>query len=415
MSSRTAFQRAVDFGKLTLQNPGEAWSRLNRRLTNQPPPVEAPYEPEVLLDQVYGPNDPVLSHVGYFTNWNAGDTLLAPVLRDLIYKEIGPLGWQSVHAHPEVTPETLEKINRTSGVIIGGGGLFLRDTNPNGNSGWQWNCSIDMLRAINVPMAVFAVGYNRFRGQEDFAPIFREHVTLLAEKAVLFGMRNHGSIRNIREYLPDHLREKVVYQPCMTVLLSRIYEERFAQPVETTPFIALNCAFDRADMRFGDRKESILTQVATAVKRLSTRLPVKYYTHSRNDDEMLPYLDKEGVAYEYLDLCRASSEEVLDAYRKPALTLGMRGHAQMVPFGCQRPILSLVSHDKMRWFLEDIDCPEWGIEMLEEDLAARLEVRSMNLLEQREQTARTLAEKQQVLWERTQANLSVIQKSMCEK
>jgi hypothetical protein len=39
----------------------------------------------------------------------------------------------------------------------------------------------------------------------------------------------------------------------------------------------------------------------------------------------------------------------------------MRGHAGMIPFGCGTPIISLVSHPKMAYFLADIERPEWGV------------------------------------------------------
>ena len=45
----------------------------------------------------------------------------------------------------------------------------------------------------------------------------------------------------------------------------------------------------------------------------------------------------------------------------------MRGHSQMIPFGLRKNILSIVSHDKLKWFLEDIDHPEWGVDVREND------------------------------------------------
>lgn len=45
---------------------------------------------------------------------------------------------------------------------------------------------------------MFAVGYNRFRGQEDFDQFFKEHINLFVEKAEFIGLRNHGSIESIK-------------------------------------------------------------------------------------------------------------------------------------------------------------------------------------------------------------------------
>ena len=36
--------------------------------------------------------------------------------------------------------------------------------------------------AIDIPIVVFAIGYNRFRGHGDFLSIFDEHISALIEK-----------------------------------------------------------------------------------------------------------------------------------------------------------------------------------------------------------------------------------------
>ena len=40
------------------------------------------------------------------------------------------------------------------------------------------------------------------------------------------------------------------------------------------------------------------------------------------------------------------------------LVLGMRGHANIIPFGQEVPFIALGSHDKNRFFLEQIGNPE---------------------------------------------------------
>jgi hypothetical protein len=55
--------------------------------------------------------------------------------------------------------------------------------------------------------------------------------------------------------------------------------------------------------------------------------------------------------------------KVYDFYNNMEVIFGMRGHAQMIPFGLNGKIISLVSHDKLRYFLEDIHAPEWGVDL----------------------------------------------------
>ena len=57
----------------------------------------------------------------------------------------------------------------------------------------------------------------------------------------------------------------------------------------------------------------------------------------------------------------------------------MRGHAQMIPFGLRRPIISIISHDKMRFFLKDINCLEWGIDVKSHNFEKKLDMLISNV------------------------------------
>jgi len=311
-----------------------------------------------------------IGHLAMYTDGNAGDTLLPRTVRDAIDCDVSN-DWKGIHAHRVVNRKLLEEINELDGLLIGGGGLFLRDTNPNDLSGWQWSCSVKALEQINVPIALFAVGYNRFRGQKDFKPVFRRHLKLLAEKSVFLGLRNTGSINAVKTYLPDSLHHKIRFQPCPTTICSKLYPGVCSVGTEK-PVIALNCAFDRIELRLDSRKDLILNQLAVGIKELSRHAKIAYYSHAKSDEQMLPYLEKAGVLFELKKLYYIPPREVVEAYSRISLAIGMRGHAQMVPFGCGTPIISLISHDKVRWFLEDIGQPNWGVEMTSPDFRSAL-------------------------------------------
>jgi hypothetical protein len=44
----------------------------------------------------------------------------------------------------------------------------------------------------------------------------------------------------------------------------------------------------------------------------------------------------------------------------------------MIPFGVGTPIVSLISHPKMAYFLDDIRHPEWGVSVDDPQLTERL-------------------------------------------
>jgi polysaccharide pyruvyl transferase WcaK-like protein len=347
-----------------------------------------------------------LAHIASLGVSNAGDTVLPVVLRDLFDQRIGGHRWELKHAHDAVDRTTLDWINRSGGLVIGGGGLFLSDTNKNSVSGWQWPASAEAIRSIDVPTAVFAVGYNRFRGQGEFDPVFTESLTALVEKSAFVGLRNHGSIAAIREYLPEELRSKVTFQPCMTTLIGEIYPER-TRPIGSG-VIALNCAFDRSDLRLGGDSDGALEAIGRAAGRLAKTHELRYYSHLRGDLKFLPVLDRLGVPYTLVNLSGLTPDDVLAAYAIPDLAIGMRGHAQMIPFGMGVPILSLVTHNKMRWFLEDIEHPEWAIEVPGEDLENEIVTKASTILADPGAARESIIAARSRLLAVTEENLAVI-------
>jgi polysaccharide pyruvyl transferase WcaK-like protein len=397
-------RKGLSFGRCLLTDPRAALNHAARKLGYLP--TEG-IEIDCLLPR-RAEGGPRLAHIANYNTANAGDMLLTSVLRDLIMDQCGPARWTALHAHRVVTPEVIAHINRCSGLIVGGGGLFLRDTNPNALSGWQWGCSLEALSRIRVPLVLFAVGYNRFRGQPEFDPIFRDHLIATTEKSVFIGLRNSGSIRAVRGYLPQELHDKVRFQPCMTTLVWRFYPHRMLESEPKTPVVSLNCAFDRAGLRYGDRHQQILSQIAEAMARISRGATVKYYAHSPEDEQILPTLDRRGVHYELVRLYHTTAARMLAAYASPALSIGMRGHSQMIPFGCHRPILSLISHDKLRWFLEDIEAEEWGIEINDPDLADRLSQAALEILDHPIEVRSRIARAQEMLWDTTIENLNIM-------
>lgn len=319
--------------------------------------------------------DYMATHISAFSYGNAGDMLLPVVLRDLFANAVGVKKWKSCNVHSFVDDKSILKYNQSDFIVIGGGGLFLSDTMPNDVSGWQWNCSIEALAKINKPLVAFAIGYNRFRGQDDFKPIFTDHLNVFVDKAVFVGIRNHGSIEKLKPYLrTEELRNKLVYQPCMTTLIAKIYTD-YLQFNNKEDFVAFNCAFDRQNLRSSD--DSYLKSIARVALALSKITSIKYYSHMPSDEKVLPYFDELGIKYELIRFNNV--KQIIECYSKPRLVIGMRGHAQMIPFGCHTPIMSIISHDKMQWFLDDIQHPEWGSDVADTDFEMKLLSRAMNL------------------------------------
>lgn len=359
-----------------------------------------------------------LLHVGVHNsaNRNAGDTLLFPVVRRLFDAAFGTCDWTLRQAwSPFLAGDAADANQGFDGLVIGGGGLLLRDQAGSdvGNSGWQWNSSVEAVQALRLPLAVFAIGYNRFRGQDDFDPVFTDHIRALADATGFFGLRNHGSIRALTQYLRPEQVGQLTHQYCPTTVIWQLYAaHRDAALVHDTRgqrVLAFNAAFDRAHLRFGERAEDVLGRVAQAVRRAQQRgWRIVVAAHKTMDREIEPHLDAAGVDYDTVDLTDAGPDAVMAFYAQVDLAMGMRGHAQMIPFGLRRAIISLISHDKMRYFLDDLGHPEWGFEVADADLVDRIDAQ-LARLESDAAAQRSLLDAAQArVWRATCANMARI-------
>ncbi|QUY45227.1 methyltransferase domain-containing protein [Acaryochloris marina S15] len=401
--SRTAKQYLVA-AKRRLKNQLKSWrDKTPQDLCNAENVAVTPVETENIRLKI--------AHIGLHANDNAGDTLLFPAIRWLFQQYVSPTQFELIPLRGKVTEQTIDIINTQDAVLIGGGGLFLSDSNLNELSGWQWACPIELLEKIQVPIIVFAVGYNRFRGQPEFSPKFRESVEKLVRKSAFFGIRNRGSMEALKQYLPPELHSKITFQPCATTFLQKFYPKVETHDREPGNVIAVNIAFDRHHLRFGKREDEILWSVADALLELKNKgwCP-KMFMHMRTDAEAYAWFRARGLELEQINLHRAPPDVIIREYRKISLAFGMRGHAQMIPFGLGKAIYSLISHDKLRFFLEDIHHQEWGAEIQGEDLRSTLVTDMTSIGQKIDEIEDQVKRAQEGLWEITLRNLADIKK-----
>ena len=162
-------------------------------------------------------------------------------------------------------------------------------------------------------------------------------------------------------------------------------------------------------MRYGNRQNEIMRAIARVVKKLSEKYLIRCYLHCDTDEMVCEYLQKENVPYEQVQLNRTmTEEEYLEYFSSPELVLAMRGHAQMIPFGCLTPTVSIISHNKLKWFLEDIGHEEWGVDIQENQFEQKLLCCCEKMLAQPDEIRRQIEQAQEKLWKVTCDNLEKI-------
>ncbi len=351
-----------------------------------------------------------VSHVTYYAGGNAGDMVLSHCIRKIFESSIKDLCWNIVNVRDEVTWDIINEINMTKGVIVGGGGLFLPDSNKNDISGWQWAISEEKLNSIKVPLVVYSVGYNYFRGQECNS-LFIKNLITLCRKAQLIALRNHGSMEAVKKLIPSYLHDKIIFQPCITTVLRKVCGKEL-ETKRISKVIAFNIAFDRSNMRFGANKELILEEIARSAKMIQNKgYNIVLVYHVGSDSQMRYYMDKIGVRYTIKDLTTSFPDKIIKFYNNVDLVIGMRGHSQMIPFGLNCEILSLVTHDKMQWFLDDINASEWKIDLVNsnEKIGDEIYKKFIQIHEiDSQKTRKKLIDSQEKLWNITLNNIEKI-------
>ncbi|MEO1053528.1 MAG: polysaccharide pyruvyl transferase family protein [Bacteroidota bacterium] len=350
-----------------------------------------------------------VTHISYYSGWeNAGDTILSKCVRETFSHQL-KISWNLQQLTAAVDKKSIDHINKSKFFVLGGGGVLLPDSNPNTISGWQWAASKDQISSINVPIIIFAIGYNYFKGQEP-NQLFTDNLKHIVNKADFFGVRNHGSINSIKQLIGEDLGSKIRFQPCPTTIIRNLHPD--LTPKKTSRNVAVNIAYDRYRNRFGKDINLILDQIASALKSLEQE-GYKIYNacHLENDAKFELSLDKFGVNYETIHMQYMLPKACYDFYNEMELVMGMRGHAQMVPFGLNCKIISLGSHNKLRWFLEDIDALDWLVDLNEQPqlIAEEIVSKSLSLLTDKTSVIQDrLIEKQNYLYQVTLDNLELI-------
>jgi polysaccharide pyruvyl transferase WcaK-like protein len=355
-----------------------------------------------------------LFHFDIKTYGNYGDTLLFEAVRQTFNGFRGGECFEIYDSRPlrdPVEPALVDYINDNfDAVVVGGGGLFLRDTNPNQQSGWQWNISLDQLRRLKPPLVIYSVGNNRFIDQAEFAPPFAEHVNLTMEKSVFFGLRNTGSMETISRYITEDNRDRVEYQPCTTTISSYLFPDLVAD-VDPARRLGLQMIVGRRQKAAGFQAAPIYSEVIDVARRLQREgWLLDSVPHARADMHFVAQAQREQLQMREVKLF--GNQNVLykgvEYFANLPYLLGTRGHAQMVPFGMGSIPVSLLVHHKIGYFARDIGHPEWAVDPREDGFADRLYAVLHEVEERRTELRTELAAVRERFYRVTLDNLATI-------
>ena len=161
--------------------------------------------------------------------------------------------------------------------------------------------------------------------------------------------------------------------------------------------------------------ERLMQQIGKAAERLLTEQPgvhlellpfqPAYHQHpdTKSCDEILSQITNTGRCALRTDL---TAETASFLYRELGLLWGIRLHSLILACLYEVPFIALVYDDKVRNFLREIHCEQWGIELDDTFTAERLLSKHALLLEHRQEMSRHLREQKMILHQRATSMLS---------
>jgi len=312
-------------------------------------------------------------HVGGW-NRNYGDFAIQAGLQCMLRRVAGeplifvPVDCQRTWFHPAL----IDRMNAEADLLlVGGGGMVFNRPEDDSHSGWQFNIAMEDLARVDVPIVVHGIGFNQFAyDRSGFRPQMNDHLRRTQETAALFSTRNEGTRAELMRRGLDGDAMAVLPDSGMFVEPGPIVLPGSDGDGVT---IGVNWAGDRVEQRWpGDPEETAAAVARSLAEALRDVLAARggrvlWVPHLMEIDRHARPIFEEVLGESLIDLEQAMSHIyppslyqvpfLADVYRQCDLVIGMRGHANIIPFGVGTRVIGIGSHNKNRFFLEEIGEP----------------------------------------------------------
>jgi hypothetical protein len=300
---------------------------------------------------------------------NSGDFFLGPSTKWQFQNIIGTVvSWKNFNARKKITKKDLLYFNTFDYIIIGGGGLFLPDSNPNSVSCWQFAFPTEFYSMLTPNVYVISIGWNHFYNQDITMPtrgkdrntgipqrakIFKDNVEKLIEKSVSFTMRHNGDCNQLKKVVDPSLHSKIEFAFCPVIgYVKNKYLPRFENKGVYHTFEIKD---DRPHRRyFGTSHQDVFKELLGYIQFLLAR--GEKIAVMRHDSSIIfaVFLRKNQVPFTLLDNTVANEEKIIRNYSQVKKLYCTAGHSQMTAYALGLNFHSLISHDKLEYFLRDI-------------------------------------------------------------
>lgn len=297
---------------------------------------------------------------------NSGDFFLGSATKWKFEKIIcEKVDWKTKDIRKVFDKKDLEEVNQCDYLLIGGGGLFLPDTNANNISCWQWPASKENIAKIKSDIYVISIGWNLFYNQKITMPnvnsdqefrdrknIFKENVETLIDKAAHFSVRHMGDREKIKEIVEERYHSKMKFEFCPVIeYIQSFYKESF---VNEKIYHTFEIKDDRPQRRFYKKGrnrfyQELLTYIQSLIEK-GEKIALMSHDGSHT---FYNFLKQNEIPFVLLDNSVANEKTIINNYSKVKKLYCTAGHSQMTAHALGLDYYSLICHDKSKYFLQD--------------------------------------------------------------
>lgn len=320
---------------------------------------------------------------GGYSNTNMGDVVLQKSASDILRERCKhDLEFTYIDAqNTEITPQLIKKINKNFDLLfLGGGGFIFHNASNPSSSGWQFKIKQKHIKKIKIPIACYGLGYNKFPHSPEYPEYMWDNLAEFFEKAEVVSVRNYGTLNALRE---NHIYTSDISVVPDSAMFLKSFKYKHECLKTKKLKIGVNWATDREEQRFESELDSTLAMETFfgALNEVAENHNARIYLidHLRREDRNKGTKDKlHRIAKQMLGknvrimFNEASNlfppsyftaDFFTDIYRQMDFTFGMRGHANIIPFGQNTPPIGLGAHNKVKWFLETINMSDFLIDL----------------------------------------------------
>ena len=279
-----------------------------------------------------------IAQMGFYGT-NTGDNAALYNIRNYIDAEWTDINMQdtanSNKSIPELVNLFIDINNKHDMIMVGGAGLIEGGVWNNTTTGWKLPFNKEILSVISVPIVVFGVGFNFFRGMSKLNDTGKKNLSLLIDKAKVFSVRNDGSYEELMDAVKP---SKYIYE---------IMDAGGMQDVESPQKREMKVGCFNPTMNGGGPWESRNIPVDKLLPVIKSH-KLKAHTHGHkaycNEYKELDWLITKD---EFKHNLKTYFQTNIEMYNQFDFVVPMHQHGQLFSFGKNIPYISIASMEKM--------------------------------------------------------------------